>query len=126
MLETAVVIDVDGQVLHWHAPPGATATALPDARGLWEVLWIHRSRLGGVAHVHPGGAPVPSAVDLTTFAACEAGLGRRLVWWIATATDLVAFVHAGPGRLDYHPRPHVVKDVAAWLPELRDRSLRGG
>ncbi|MEO0604598.1 MAG: hypothetical protein AAF211_24400 [Myxococcota bacterium] len=126
MIEIAVVVDVDGRALHWHAPSDATATALPDSRGLWGMLWTHRSRLAGVAHVHPNGAPVPSAIDLTTFAACEAGLGRRLVWWIATAADLAAFVHVGPGRLDYHPWPCVPADVAAWLPELRARSLRGG
>ncbi len=120
MVETAVVVEPNGAVLYWHEPRRRTATALPDSRALWLVLWEARERLGGVAHTHPGvGPPHPSAEDLTTFAACEEGLGRRLSWWIATATDCVAFVWVGPGRLDYTPAP---AGHTPWLDELRTRS----
>lgn len=118
--EVVAVIGADGAVLRWSAGSGA---AVPDDRGLWECLWAHRADLAGVAHSHPGGGhPGPSREDLTTFAACEAGLGRRLRWWIATADGLAAFAWAGPGRLDYG---EVEAGAPPWLGELRRRSLRG-
>ena len=82
MLEAAAVIDTTGSLIHWHVPAGRSAVSLPDSRSLWSVLWDSRDRLAGVAHTHPGtGRPVPSWEDLTTFSACEAGLGVRLSWW---------------------------------------------
>lgn len=120
MLETACVVDADGGVLLWHEPPRRSVVALPDSRDLWLVLFETRAILGGLAHSHPGvGPPTPSAEDLTTFAACEAGLGRRLSWWIATADTCVRYVHAGPGRLDYAPAD---LGPTPWLDELRARS----
>lgn len=101
-VETAVVLDQAGRAIHWHRPSGATATSLPDSRALWEVLWAHRHELGGVAHTHPGaGPPVPSHEDLTTFAAIEAALGRRLRWWIVTADQVRCFRWTGPEPLTY-------------------------
>jgi hypothetical protein len=48
-------------------------------------FWENRERVSGFAHTHPGsGLPEPSHTDLTTFAAVEAGLGKRLNWFILT------------------------------------------
>ena len=117
MHEAALVLSLDGTILYRHAPPGATAVYLPDSRDLWEVLWEHRHHLGGVAHTHPwSGVPAPSQEDLTTFSACEAALGARLDWWIATDDQALCFRHAGPDRLDYHP---VDREDPSWLDELR-------
>jgi hypothetical protein len=125
MIEVGVVFDVHGGVLHWHLPPGRTSVSIPDTRDLWQVLWTNRAVLGGVAHSHPGtGTPTPSHIDLTTFAACEAGLGRRLEWYITTADQLACFAWAGPERLAYQ---RVVRDPApGWLNDLRAHSIHAG
>lgn len=121
MIEAAAVIGPGGEVLHWHLPAGRTSTRLPDSRSLWEVLWARRDDLVGVAHTHPGsGPPTPSQEDVTTFAACEAGLGRRLVWWIASVDHLTAFTWCGPDRTDYRGDP--VPQAPPWLAELRTHS----
>jgi hypothetical protein len=126
MLEVAVVLDLAYQPLWWHVPDGASATALPDSRELWEVLWAQRGRLLGVAHLHPGaGAPVPSSTDLGTFAACEDGLGMRLQWWIATSDQVRCFDWIGPMRYDFRWREaRSADETAAWLEALRARSHR--
>jgi len=118
MMEAAVVVATDGSVLHWHNPHGRTMGSLPDSRDLWDVLWENRAILAGVAHTHPGGGwPSPSWEDVTTFDACESGLGRRLSWWIATANRIRRYRWGGPSKFDYvgwfpvGPTP--------WLAELR-------
>jgi hypothetical protein len=122
MMETACVIAIDGSPLYWHVPPGRTSVTLPDSRLLWEVLWAERERIGGVAHTHPGrGEPVPSHEDLTTFAALEAALGRRLDWWIATADELALFRWSGPDKLHYMRSALPILE-AAWLARLRELS----
>ena len=119
MLETAVVIDDQGHALHWHTPAGRTGGSLPDSGDLWEVLWTHRATLLGVAHTHPGaGSPLPSREDVTTFAAVEAGLGVRLLWWIASSDQLAAFRYAGPGKYDYSAVA-VPEECPGWLAKLR-------
>ena len=123
MLEAAVVIDLSGAPIHWHLPAERTAVHLPDSRSLWQVLWAERQRLAGVAHTHPGvGSPAPSWEDLTTFAACEAGLGRRLDWWIATMDQIRLFRWAGPSPHRYLGCP--LTAPPAWLPQLRARSTQ--
>ncbi|MFO0750161.1 MAG: hypothetical protein U1F43_31500 [Myxococcota bacterium] len=103
-LEAALVFDVRGGTLHWHVPAARSAASIGDSRALWEVLWAERARLGGVAHTHPWRGPAAaSATDVTTFAACEAGLGRRLRWVVATVDDEAQLGWVGPGRLDYAP-----------------------
>ena len=88
-------------------------------------MWDSRAVLGGIAHSHPGtGIPSPSQEDLTTFAACEAGLGLRLDWWIITRDEICRFRWAGPDRLRY-----AVQDTIGptpWIDELRDLSYQGG
>ncbi|MFT5685936.1 MAG: hypothetical protein ACI8RZ_006891 [Myxococcota bacterium] len=121
MLEAAAVIDITGAPIHWHIPAGRSAVSLPDSRSLWSVLWENRERLAGLAHTHPGGGrPIPSWEDLTTFSACEAGLGRRLDWWIATADQIRLFRFSGP--TPYHYRGHSLTEPPSWLPALLDLS----
>jgi hypothetical protein len=75
---------------------------LPDSHELWEILWASREELGGVAHTHPWDGPAgPSHTDVTTFAAVEAGLGKRLIWPIVTFTQVDYYEWVGPDRLDY-------------------------
>lgn len=122
MTEAAIVIDHDGRPVHWHLPPGRTAVAIPDSRDLWDVLWKHRDRVGAVAHTHPGaGIPLPSKEDLTTFAACEAALGKRLRWWIVTRSHARCYAWSGPERLDYEPCRDTDEDPE-WIETLRAES----
>jgi hypothetical protein len=96
-MEAGLVFDRQGDPIHWHLPPDRTGVALPDSRALWKVLWENRHRLGGVAHTHPWAGPsAPSVIDVTTFAAIEAGLGQRLIWPIVTFTAVGYFVWFGP------------------------------
>lgn len=124
MIEVALVFDLDGEVIHWHLPPGRSGGAIPDSRGLWEILWENRERLGGVAHTHPwNGRPGPSQTDVTTFAACEAALGKRLLWPIVTFDQVVSFEWVGPD-------PHAYGGLSFCpfgvdnLEELRNQSRR--
>lgn len=101
-MEAGLVFDKHGGLIHWHLPPDRSMGALPDSRGLWEILWDNRDILGGVAHTHPWhGRPGPSGTDVTTFAAVEKGLGLRLVWPIVTFSEVGYFVHVGPREHDY-------------------------
>jgi len=106
MIECAFVFDTDGKVIHWHLPPGRTGGSIPDTRDLWEVMWDNRDRLGGVAHTHPWrGISGPSGTDVTTFAACEAALGKRLVWPIVTLDAVACFFWKGPEKHRYEAVP---------------------
>lgn len=119
-IETGVVLDLAGQPLHWHLPPGRSMGGLPDSRKLWDVIWENRDIISGIAHSHPGsGIPGPSQTDVTTFAAIEAALGRRLDWWIVSAGDetVVLLRWAGSGKLDYHSAPIMVP-YPEWIPKL--------
>lgn len=121
MKEAGAIIGRADEVLYWHLPSGRTSTALPDSASLWDVLWRHREDVVGFAHTHPGaGVLGPSYTDVTTFAAVEVALGRRLVWWIAHGQALVRCVYRGSERLAYETR----SDLSAppWLTPLRRRS----
>jgi len=121
MIEAGVVIIGQARPVYWHSPDGRTGGSLPDSRKLWDVLWDHRKAQGlGFAHSHPGGGmPGPSMIDVTTFAAVEAGLGRRLTWWITSSDHVIALWWSGPGKLDYEssliPEPD-------WAKQLRENS----
>jgi hypothetical protein len=96
------VFDKYGHAIYWHTPPDRTAGSIPDSRPLWDVLWENRTNLGGFIHTHPWwGEAYYSQEDVTTFAAIEDGLGQRLVWPVATFTEVKYFVWVGPGRFDY-------------------------
>jgi hypothetical protein len=106
MIETAFVFSREGEVIRYHLPHGRTSGSIPDSYDLWELLWKHRGILGGVAHTHPwNGASGPSHTDVTTFAAVEAGLGKRLIWPVVTFTHVTYCMWMGPGEHDYGSVP---------------------
>lgn len=120
MIEAGVVIDKGGQPLFWHLPEGRTAGSLPDSRTLWQVIWsaFKENTLLGFAHSHPGsGVPGPSYSDVTTFAAVEAALGKRLDWWITSEDHLILLRWSGPDRFAY--RATVPMEEPPWVTELR-------
>jgi len=122
MMETAVVVHKNGGVIHWHLPKNRTAGALPDSRELWDVLWARRELVLGIAHTHPwNGDPYPSQTDLTTFAAVEAGLGRRLKWWVVTM-DQVGRLEWSDGTESYLLAIDGAEDDAPWVARLRELS----
>jgi len=117
MIETGVVIDLQGVPLHWHTPSNRTSVALPDSRDLWDVLWNNRQNLQGFAHTHPGrGLPSPSSEDLTTFAAIEAALGQRLSWWIVNEGHVVLLRWEGFYGASFVP-------ALPWTAQLRALSF---
>lgn len=134
MIEVAVVFSSYGRLVHWHEPPGRSMVWIPDSRNLWDVLWENRRYLGGVAHTHPWSrAAAPSPTDLTTFRAVEDGLGRRLVWPIATLGEVAYWMRDPDGS--YSPRevkealPGMnYEDREAWeflVHELRAKTFKG-
>jgi len=118
MLEAAFVFDYRGSVLFWHLPSARSSGALPDSRDLWDVLWENREWLGGVAHTHPwSGRSGPSGTDLTTFAACEKGLGKRLLWPIVTFDHVAIYQWHGSNKHDYRALP---EELAGLLFDKED------
>jgi len=102
MIESAFVFDRHGQVIQYHLPAGRSSGHIPDSNALWAMLWKHKAILGGVAHSHPGSGPSgPSPEDVSTFSACELGLGQRILWPITTDTHVTFWKWAGPGPYDY-------------------------
>ena len=94
MTEIALVFDEQGRIIRFHRPPGCTSCGIPDTRSLWETMWEWRERLGGVAHTHPwSGTAGPSQTDVTTWRACEQGLGKLLLWPIVTRSEVGYFVY---------------------------------
>ena len=127
MIEAGVVVDKNGQPLFWHLPEGRSAGSLPDSRTLWDVIWgaFQADTLLGFAHSHPGGGvPGPSYSDVTTFAAIEAALGKRLTWWITSSDHVVLIRWIGPDKLSY--RATLVQEAPTWVAELRRLSEEQG
>ena len=125
MIEAGVVISKNGDPLFWHLPPGRTGGSLPDSRPLWDVIWeaFQNDTLLGFAHSHPGsGVPGPSYSDVTTFAAVEAALGKRLDWWITSSDHVVQLVWDGPDKLSYRA---TIIGAPSWAAELRRLSQEG-
>ena len=120
MIEAGVVVTNAGPVF-WHLPSGRTGGSLPDSRQLWDVLWdLRREPSLGFAHSHPGsGVPGPSDIDVTTFAAVEMGLGRRMTWWITSADRIIRLDWIGPGKFDYNP---ILVEEPDWAKQLREHS----
>jgi len=120
MREVGVIIGFHGKPCYWHTPDNRSVVSLPDSLVLWQELWNRRAELMGFAHSHPGGGiPSPSHEDVTTFAAVEAGLGRRLVWWIVNSDYTSVMWYKGPERLRYDC---VQVDDPEWATELRKAS----
>lgn len=120
MIEAGVVITGEGPV-YWHLPEGRTGGSLPDSRRLWDVLWeLRKEHFLGFAHSHPGsGVPGPSHTDITTFAAIELGLGRRLAWWITSADRVILLTWIGPEKHKY--MTNLVGEYG-WTQQLREHS----
>ena len=124
-METALVFDNRGKTIYWHEPAHRTAGSLPDSQDLWEVLWEHRPRLGGVAHTHPWSGPAaPSQTDVTTFAAVELGLGRKLLWPVVTFSDVAYLVRSTETGLYTRVDPKWLRHKVSveGIDELRRRS----
>lgn len=116
-MEQGVLINNKGRPIYWHSPRGRTIAYLPDSRTLWDIIWENRNQLWGFAHSHPGGGiPEPSFEDLTTFAAVESALGRRLFWPIISQDAVIICIWVGPGKLDYH----IIIDIDWNIIELDD------
>ena len=127
MIEAGLVLGlpkpgyVNAEILYRHTPNNSTGGSLPDSKDLWQVMWDNRDHLLGFAHSHPGGGrPSPSYTDLTTFAAIEAGLGARLVWWIVNGDNVSVVRWCGPGKLEYENV--VLNHEPFWAAELRQLS----
>jgi hypothetical protein len=127
MIEAGVVVGKNGDPLFWHLPEGRSAVSLPDSRTLWQVIWdaFEADTLLGFAHSHPGsGVPGPSYSDVTTFAAIEAALGKRLDWWITSLDHVVLLRWGGPDKISY--RTTILMEDPGWLTKLRRLSRMRG
>lgn len=123
IVEVALVFGPRGKAIYWHEPPKRSATSLPDSRTLWGVLWDYRDELGGVAHTHPWMGPAsPSGTDLTTFAAIELGLGKRLLWPIVTLSEVRYFAYQEESqKYDEVPidfKYETYEDGGSWLKNI--------
>lgn len=130
-IETGVLLDQNYQPLFWHEPAGRGPGYLPDSRTLWDVLWENRARVWGFAHSHPGaGRTRPSLEDVTTFAAVEAAIGRRLVWPIITSDTVSLFMWSGFNRLSYTEFEFPAdteadpRKLMPWFQDLHRRSFK--
>lgn len=121
MIETGVLVG-DNDFTYWHLPEGRTGGSLPDSRELWDVFWEHRKdHYLGFAHSHPGsGIPGPSWEDITSFAGIEAGLGRRIRWWITSSDHIIQLNWKGPDRYDYNAI--LLAHNLDWVERLREYS----
>ena len=89
-IETGVLVGLDNKPIYWHLPEGRSAVYLPDSQDLWSEIWDNRDQVLGFAHSHPGsGIPSPSSIDIETFDSIEKALGRSLLWWICSETDII-------------------------------------
>lgn len=126
-IEAGVLIGLDGEPIYWHLPNDCSAGHIPDSRELWDEMWENRDNLLGFAHSHPGkGVPSPSQEDISTFAAVEAALGEKIVWWIVSEDAIVSFIWVGPNIWDYRGNKSnkFNRDPVfqSWLNRLREES----
>lgn len=121
-MEAGVLIGLDKEPIYWHLPEDRSFAFLPDSRKLWDIIWENRKNTLGFAHSHPGdGIPGPSYEDITTFAAVEAALGKRLIWWITSSDSLVHVIWIGPAKYRYNTY-HNKYYKPVWLQRLREES----
>lgn len=121
MMEAGVLLDLKGEAIYWHMPHNRSMGALPDSVDLWNIIWTNRDNISGFAHSHPGyGNTGPSWTDLTTFAAIESGLGKRLDWWITSGNRMILCRYCGPGEHDYSVVP--ITMCPDWVSHLREVS----
>jgi len=118
-MEAGVVLGPGGEPIYWHVPSDRQVAHIPDSQVLWDVFFKYKETMTGFAHSHPGsGSPLPSHMDLTTFAANEVGLGKRYDWWIVTGSAVGLVRWRGPKRLDYEVWA-LLSEEPAWVNELR-------
>lgn len=119
MREAAILINIWGCGILQHQPENASVVAIPDKKSFWDFILENKDQIAGIAHSHSGsGEPWFSHEDVTTFAAIEQGLGKRLYWPIITSDSILTFGWVGPKRLDYNiVKDHV--DNNYWVDELR-------
>ena len=119
MREAAILINIWGCGIFQHHPENASVIAIPDNKTFWDFIWENREQVAGIAHSHPGnGETWYSKEDMTTFAAIEESLGKRLYWPIVTSDSLSTFGWLGPNRYDYDlVKDHI--DNNFWIDELR-------
>ena len=123
MIETGVVLDLNRAPIYWHLPDGRTGGSIPDTRILWDVFWENRDILDGFAHSHPGGGrPVPSSIDVSTFAAVEAALGKELNWYITSSESLIVCRRTVLPGAKYVTE--VIVDEPSWAKDLRQLSAK--
>ena len=123
-IESAVVFDYNMNPIHWHLPLGRSSSHIPDSADLWSLLFQNRDILYGVAHSHPGrGSPLPSWTDITTFSACELGIGKRILWPIITEDMVSFFMWLGPNKYDYN-RVFCPDRELLWIDKLRQYSYK--
>jgi len=130
MIELAMVFAKDGSALFWLGPNGCTSGSVPDSHVLWDRIWRNREVIGGVAHTHPGDGPTgASHTDLTTFAAIESGLGKRLIWPIVSSTHVSFFQYWELSKSYVDSKNVDFRDMNHWfevVKTLRHLSQIGG
>lgn len=99
--EVCFLIGVDGSIL-W-ADASESPVALPDSRGRWEAIWELRHDLYEIAHSHPVGPSAFSAEDLSTMAAIDAALGRKLRYSVVAPRTMI--VRADDETFELNPEP---------------------
>jgi hypothetical protein len=99
--EVCFLIGVGGSIL-W-ADASESPVALPDSRDRWEAIWELRHDLYEIAHSHPVGPSAFSAEDLSTMAALDAALGRKLRYSVVAPRTMI--VHADDETFELNPEP---------------------
>lgn len=123
-IETAVVFNYDMEPIYWRLGEGRSSVYIDDSIDLWNFLLQNKKDVYGVAHSHPGnGNPSPSYTDVTTFSACELGLGKRFLWPIITEDKVSFFMWLGPHKYDYKIVYFDGLNLL-WLEKLRKHSYK--
>lgn len=99
--EVCFLIGADGSIL-W-ADASESPVALPDSRDRWEAIWELRHDLYEIAHSHPVGPSAFSAEDLSTMAAIDAALGRKLRYSVVAPRTMI--VRADDETFELNPEP---------------------
>lgn len=115
-----MLVGLGGEAL-LYLPEGRTSVSLPDDDRLWDTMWAIRDFLCGFAHTHPFGVE-PSQTDLQTWAAIEAGLGKRLLWWIADRERVACYRWFGVSYEEISTEAQ----GSRWLQLLREASFQEG
>ena len=87
MREVCFLIGRGGAILH--ADASNSPAALPDSRSRWEAIWEHRGELEIIAHSHPAGPQAFSAEDVSTMAAIDDALGKKLEYIVVAPRAVI-------------------------------------